>query len=476
MENGSGIKLKIMNFRTEHVISFLVLIACLFQEYESNAQRNMISDESTNEGVSATYQELSITSGGKLINNGKMFIYDDINNEGEITSESKRSIFNLKGNKAQKIKGSGTSLFSNILFDNSSEKAPFSIEKNITIQGNADFTDGIISYSGRGLIIFDTSGETINVSKESFVVDRVRKKGDNSFIFPVGDHKDSNYVYRKLRMDAPSNPNSVVDVQFVWDNPGDSYDTDKKEDEIEIIDNQEYWKVDDSSGTSLPDLTFYWDSSTTPSSILTSGFEDRITVARWNGRKWISEKVLKVDDSGSIEIEPSGDGIFTFALLKEEDEEEVPDYYPTLFTKDTQVNGNTGRIDFVIFVGESNGVDSNGTNPVEVRIASSENFIFRFDDTLTTLNGRKVNNSDWEYKLERGLHKFIYSGNDYTFPGDSFSMIGVNAVFVSPANSKGDVPLKVTVKADSGGQEFTGNDNDQDIIRYDSTSDGGNKE
>ena len=474
MEDRSGIKLKMLNFRIENMISFLLLIACFLDGFESNAQKNVISGEARNEGVSASYQELLVDSTGKLINNGEKYIYSHLTNEGKISFESNTSVFKFKGKASQKVKGSGESLFSNLLFDNSSEKAPFVIEKSITIQGKVDFTDGVISYSNRGLMIFDTSAEAANVSNESFVVDRVRKKGNKEFVFPVGDYKTSNYLYRKLKMDAPSEASSVVDVQYSWDNPGDSYDTGLKDDTIDTIDHQEYWQVDDYSETSLPNLTFYWNSSTTPSSILTADdFKDLITVARWDGDKWIPEEVLEVDSSNSsVKIKPSGDGAFTFALLKDE----VPDYSPTLLTRETIVNGDTGRIDFVIFVGEGNGAVSNGVNPIEIRIGDSDNFLFRFDDTLTTLNGRAVNNSDWEYKLERGLHKFIYIGNDGIFPANGFSNIGVKAVFISPANSKGKIPLKVTVKADSGGQTFTANDNDQDMIHYDSTSSGGNKE
>ncbi len=143
-----------------------------------------------------------------------------------------------------------------------------------------------------------------------------------------------------------------------------------------------------------------------------------------------------------------------------------PDYYPTLFIGKTVVNGKTAKIDFIIFVAEANGEDANGLNPVEVRIADSDRFSFEFDKNLTTLNGTKINNSNWNYRKESGLHKFIYEGNGEVFLGNAFSRIGVNETFHSPENSLGQVPLKVTVKSDSGGQVNTRNDNDQDIIQY----------
>ncbi len=147
-----------------------------------------------------------------------------------------------------------------------------------------------------------------------------------------------------------------------------------------------------------------------------------------------------------------------------------PDFSPVLFTAKTIVNGSKGRIDFVIAVAESNLQDADGINPVEVRISGSNNFDFTFENSLTTLNGMTVNNADWSYVLEGGLHKFTFVGNGGVFPGNTLSKIGVKALFISPANSRGQRPLKVTIKSDSGGQTNTNNDNDEDIIHYSNSS------
>ena len=459
MEDRLTIKLKMSREKVRDAIFLFFVVLTLIGE-KVNAQQNVVLDKSKNTGVSASYDELLVSSTGNLINNGEMFVYNDLSNEGEISFETESSIFNFKGQVPQKVTGRGNSLFSNVLFDNASEKAPFSIEKNILIKGNVDFSDGIISYSNDGLMIFDESAAALNVSEESFVVDKVRKRGKQEFVFPIGDNRESNYVYRKLRMEAPSISSSVVDAQYLWEDPGNVYNTNLKEDRIEIVDNQEYWVVDDFNGQNLPDLTFYWAAVTTPSSILTSDFVDRIIVVRWNDSKWIQEEIIEVDKSNSsIKIRPSGDGVFTFALLKKV----LPDYAPTLLTNKTQINGSEGAIDFVILIAESNEENANGVNPVEVRIPDSKRFRFSFNDQLTSLNGYELNNFNWIYKLENGLHKFTYKN---IFIGKSEEKIGVNAIFISPENSKGEVPLKVTIKADSGGQENRGNDNDQDIIKY----------
>ncbi|CAM1370250.1 hypothetical protein TSEDIMI_80036 [Tenacibaculum sediminilitoris] len=143
-----------------------------------------------------------------------------------------------------------------------------------------------------------------------------------------------------------------------------------------------------------------------------------------------------------------------------------PDYYPTLYTQETIINGSSGSIDFVVAFAESNGNLPNMIDAIEFRITDSSAYTFNFDESLTRLNGYDLNNSDWSYKLEGGLHKFIYKGNGEAFPRNSISFIGIKATFNSPSNSQGELPLKVTVKSNSGGQTNTQNDNDQDIINY----------
>ena len=144
----------------------------------------------------------------------------------------------------------------------------------------------------------------------------------------------------------------------------------------------------------------------------------------------------------------------------------APDYTISVMTRETNIVGAGGDIDFVIFIGEGNGFDSNGLNKVEFRISDSQNFQFTYEDSLTELIDQTVSNVDWEYVFEGSLHKFTYIGNGEIFAGNTFSKIGVKAKFVSPANSRGERPLKATIRGNSGGQDNRSNDNDSDTIKY----------
>ena len=143
-----------------------------------------------------------------------------------------------------------------------------------------------------------------------------------------------------------------------------------------------------------------------------------------------------------------------------------PDYAPKIYTQTTVVNGSSANIDFVVAFAESNGNLPNMVDAIEFRIVNSNTYTLDFDTDLLELNGYTLNNSDWVYTLDGGLHKFEYRGNGGVFPRNSLSYVGIKGVFNSPNNSQGEVPLKVTVKGSSGGQTNTVNDNDQDVIRY----------
>ncbi|WP_299106789.1 Ig-like domain-containing protein [uncultured Tenacibaculum sp.] len=173
--------------------------------------------------------------------------------------------------------------------------------------------------------------------------------------------------------------------------------------------------------------------------------------------------VYQVCDSG---IPQACDQATVIVLVKKFSQ---PDYTISIVTNQTNVVGQTGVIDFVVFLGEVNGFVSNGINSIEFRIPDSSNFEFIFDNALITLNGQQVFNSHWAYILEKGLHKFIYTANGGIFKGNTFSKVGIKARFVSPANSRGKVPLKGTIRFNSGGQSNRTNDNDEDLIQYNNT-------
>ncbi|APD08010.1 non-specific serine/threonine protein kinase [Flavobacteriaceae bacterium UJ101] len=144
----------------------------------------------------------------------------------------------------------------------------------------------------------------------------------------------------------------------------------------------------------------------------------------------------------------------------------TPDYFPRIFTSNTIITEDSESVDFVVMIGEIEGGDSNGTDPIEYVIVKQSELSIDFDTTLTTLNGRTVNNKDWKLEEDDFTYKFIYTGNGGIFAGDSASMVGVNATFTPQSGTKGTYPLKVTIQAGSGGETNSKNNVDIDYIEF----------
>jgi hypothetical protein len=146
------------------------------------------------------------------------------------------------------------------------------------------------------------------------------------------------------------------------------------------------------------------------------------------------------------------------------------DFRPILFSANANVIGSSGIIDFTVLIGEYKGTDSDGLRDVEFRIAKIAELDITFNSSLTLLNGTVVNNSDWAYDGSHPfLHKFTYVGNGGIFLANTGKSIGINAVLNPLANTKGQFPLKITIRSRSGGETVTNNNNDFDYILFNNT-------
>ncbi|MCV6631207.1 MAG: hypothetical protein OIF50_15250, partial [Flavobacteriaceae bacterium] len=144
-----------------------------------------------------------------------------------------------------------------------------------------------------------------------------------------------------------------------------------------------------------------------------------------------------------------------------------PDYKPTLFSGATNVSGSQGNVDFVVLISEFANANSIPGKPVEFRVPKNENLTVSFDNSLTSLNGRAVDNKDWQfYDNNPFYYRFVYTANNGIFPKNNGSYAGVKAILKPKPGSKGEFQLKITMKASAGGQTNTANDNDSVQIKY----------
>jgi gliding motility-associated-like protein len=107
--------------------------------------------------------------------------------------------------------------------------------------------------------------------------------------------------------------------KYFYDNSNSLYLHTSKSSSIGIINDQEYWTLDKTAGTSDVILTLSWDeSTTTPANIIVSPQSD-IQIVRWDATKklWVDEGgiVDSVNKTVTTPINVSGYNVFTTARL-----------------------------------------------------------------------------------------------------------------------------------------------------------------
>src|SRR5690606_25701573 len=127
---------------------------------------------------------------------------------------------------------------------------------DMSIAGNAEFNQGIVDNDNfGGNISFETEALHSSTWNESHVDGQVIKNGNTDFIYPIGDKKH----YRYARISAPTEIASTFTGKYFFENSNTLYPHTNKQQEIELINNQEYWTLTKENGTSDILLTLSWD-------------------------------------------------------------------------------------------------------------------------------------------------------------------------------------------------------------------------
>ena len=298
---------------------YVFLIFLLFLSVASVAQTVNIGDLYITEGtIMSTMGAMDNKGSGNLFNDGDFFVYSHYNNDGLVTfsaaSKGITRMIGLSGN--QEISGSVPMEWYNAEFKNSKVQPAFLLSNEVIVSGKADFQRGIIDEDNYGgLLVFEKGAESINVSDNSFVDGKVKKNGKEAFSYPIGDKNK----FRFAEISAPTEIQSSFTSKYFYENSNALYPHTNKTSEIILINNQEYWTLDKTSGNSDVVLTLSWDeTSTTPADILVSP-QNSIHIVRWDalGNQWIDEGGIV--DSGkktvTTPINVSGYNVFTTARI-----------------------------------------------------------------------------------------------------------------------------------------------------------------
>lgn len=286
----------------------------------------------------STVQKLDNKVSGDLINDGELFIYNHLNNDGVVTysAGNTNGMMRMLGSSGnQDITGSIPLELFNVEFNNSSAQPAFHLAGEIRVSGIADFNQGIIDNdSYNGLVVFENASNYTNVDNASHVNGVVQKNGDEPFIYPTGDGG----FYRHAGISAPNDSADSFRSKYFFQNPDSQYPLSSKASTIEVINNKEYWTIEKAAGNSDIVLTLSWDESSTTPSTLVQSPESAIHIVRWDAiaNKWIDEGGI-VDSSNKTVTTPanvSGYSVFTIARVNDKINDDLMVYNAISLTED----------------------------------------------------------------------------------------------------------------------------------------------
>lgn len=159
-----------------------------------------------------------------------------------------------------------------------------SIVDSIVIAHSATFTDGVVCAAGAPsndqLVTFNDDATTTGASNNSFVNGRVRKIGNEAFVFPTGNNVSK---YAPIGITAPSLTTDHFTARYFDNSPNaQGYTRTLKDTTLDHVSSAEYWILDRTNGTSDITPTLYWDSPRSGGVATLS----LLRVAKWNGTKW----------------------------------------------------------------------------------------------------------------------------------------------------------------------------------------------
>ncbi|OCK44394.1 hypothetical protein BA195_06870 [Tenacibaculum soleae] len=266
-----------------------------------------------NNTMVSVYDNTINNDGSELVNNGDLYFFKDLANNGNITFTSNNNISGVYfvGDEQQIISGSGLTNVFDIEFNNSTSSFAFSLEKELIIHGTLLFQNGVIHNTTQGVLSFQSNSDYENLNNQSYANNKARKKGNSAFIFPVGDYKLDTFISRPLEISASDNINNQFLVTFNWSNSDVDFSHNSKEPSIGLIDMNEFWEINREIGNFDVSVTLTWNNVTTPDFIRSNPTD--MIIVRWNGFKWVNEGGVVDVGNNKITSNVSEYGIFTLA-------------------------------------------------------------------------------------------------------------------------------------------------------------------
>jgi len=278
------------------------------------------------------------SSTGVFMNNGTTYYLGNFQNDGTVGYDNALTVnpglSSFAGTSAQTISGSGATSFYYLQFAGTA----FSVQQPVSVVNQLDLSNGIVTAQQTTLqtvmneVQMSAGSSWVNASSASFVDGFVQKAGNTAFTFPIGN---SGY-YRPLTLAAPSSVTDAFTARYIYADPtAGGYSRTAKASGVGEVSNKEYWIVQRTTGTSSPQVTLGWDSSTSaavPSNL------SRLQVVRWDGTQWINEGNASTTGdatAGTITANMTGYGVISLATQSPTKQLTVKAYLQSLWNSST---------------------------------------------------------------------------------------------------------------------------------------------
>jgi hypothetical protein len=173
-----------------------------------------------------------ITNTGTISNKGRVHLKSDLRNDNKFQSNGELII---DGQSTQQITGSKAVEASKINIENS-----LTLQNEVKVSEEVNFSTGIVN--AQQPLHFGKGAVATGVSDFSHVVGNVKKTGDESFEFPLGDGS----AQKSFKV---SNPSGTLDASYVGNSPLNlSSEIDLN---LENINESEYWILKTDNGSNV---------------------------------------------------------------------------------------------------------------------------------------------------------------------------------------------------------------------------------
>jgi len=225
----------------------------------------------------ASCRDIAVENGASLnISNTALILSGDLFNNSVITANTGTLTFFGPNNSS--VNGVAFQV-NRVVANKSSETNTINLNTDISVIDEFVFVNGIVNTGAHEIVFLDESSSR-DGSETSYIEGSVRKIGNNSFTFPVGDQG----IYAPISIETQGTNTEEFSAEYFHEDPNSAgYNTDNFENTLVNVGTCEYWILNHDVGTSSTRVLMSYENERS------CGVVEpwNLHVARWNGSTWV---------------------------------------------------------------------------------------------------------------------------------------------------------------------------------------------